>query len=35
MKDLELSLANMFVKAKDTYFCYLLRNVLEPLEARS
>lgn len=32
LKELELSLSNMFVKAKDTYFCYLLRNVLEPLE---
>ncbi len=32
LKNLELSLSNIFVKAKDTYFCYLLRNLLKPLE---
>lgn len=31
LKELELSLSNMFVKAKDTYFCYLLRNILSPV----
>lgn len=30
LKGMELSLSNMFVKSQDTYFCYLLKNVLEP-----
>ncbi len=30
LKGMELSLSNMFVKAQDTYFCYLLKNVIEP-----
>ena len=29
LKKLELSLSNMMVKAKDSYFCYLLRNALD------
>lgn len=29
LKKLELSLSNMFVKGKDSYFCSLLRNALE------
>lgn len=29
LKKLELSLSNMMVKAKDSYFCYLLKNALE------
>lgn len=30
LKAMELSLSNIFVKAKDNYFCYLLKNVVEP-----
>lgn len=34
LKGMELSLSNMFVKAQDTYFCYLLKSVIEPQQER-
>ena len=34
LKAMELSLSNIFVKAKDNYFCYLLKNVVEPQKNR-
>lgn len=34
LKKLELSLSNLFVKAKDSYFCTLLRNALEDKKDR-
>jgi len=34
LKKLELSLSNLFVKAKDSYFCNLLRNALEEKKDR-
>jgi chromosome partitioning protein len=32
LKKLELSLSNMLVKTKDSYFCYLLKNALEKVQ---
>ena len=32
LKSVEMSLSNMFVKAQDSYFCYLLKNVIEPYQ---
>ncbi len=34
LKEMELSFSNLFVKAKDSYFCHLLRNVMQPVEHR-
>jgi chromosome partitioning protein len=32
LKKLELSLSNMLLKTKDSYFCYLLRNAMEKVQ---